>query len=158
MRHLHRVALLLGILTVQGTLAQSPETKWKWVAMGLGCLEVPSTYRVVWNEGRIDYFGGYIEPPEKNWQMTWHAGLWASLLERTEQRRVKWKREERIDSQRVVIGRFEEDDGAFLVVSIDLLEFALPAEISNAEALLKAMLRRHSFDCRGLPLEPTEKE
>jgi hypothetical protein len=122
MPRLFHIAVLFTLASLAAFPGESRGSK--WVLLGIGCIEVPVGYRVVWEEGRVDFFGGYIEPTEKNWRMT---------------------------------GRVEEADRSFVVVSDDLLEFALPGEISNAEALLKAMLARYRSNCRGLAPESAER-
>jgi hypothetical protein len=133
------------------------DQKWKWVSIGYGCLELPAEYRVVWESGRVDAFAGYIEPPERNWRMTWKTGLWQSLLVPSEDRFVEWTRTVTVNGKSATLGVITVSGESLMVIGTDLLEFALTTEIPNAEALLAAVYSRHRFSCQGLPCEPFEK-
>lgn len=127
----------------------------RWVDLSFGCIDLPCGYRVVRTGGRVDYFLGYIEPPEKNWRVLWSTGMVESGLEPSTKRRVAWVREESVSGRPMRVGRFAEKGAEFLVVRDGLAEFAIPADVPHGLGLLKALAGRYETGAGG---EPCERE
>ena len=123
------------------------------MSLGLGCIELPADYSVVWDMGRVDVFAGYIEPPEKNWRMRWQAGMWGSLLDAEDGRVVEWTRNATVNGKTITLGVITQHGKSLMVAGNGPLEFSLSTKISNAEALLVAVLSRHRFNPQGLECE-----
>ena len=113
------------------------------VRIGGGCIEVPTTYRIVMTEHMIDQIHGFIDAPERP-RVLWSTGLGEGQPRCLSDCKVLRQRRESIGSAEWQLGLIHEEGKTALFVSLDTIGFRADGDSESTLDHLRSIAQSYS--------------